>query len=120
MESKEIITSTLDCPVYAFLHKVRIVILAVRRHVCPVGSLNLKRCNKLGHILFGHIYFSATPPQRVTLNLALYTVNATHSIWILEKLLLVMLFAISMLVFSEASDRPRRRTEFPDHRSKSA
>jgi hypothetical protein len=22
---------------------------------------------KLGHILFGHIYFSATPPQRATL-----------------------------------------------------
>jgi hypothetical protein len=75
---------------------------------------------KLGHILFGHIYFSATPPQRVTLNLALYTVNATHLTWIPEKLLLIMLFAISTLVFSEASDRPRRRTEFPDHRSKSA
>jgi hypothetical protein len=75
---------------------------------------------KLGHILFGHIYFSATPPQRVTLNLALYTVNATHSTWIPEKLLLIMLFAILMLVFLEASDRPRRRTEFPDRRFKSA
>ena len=47
MESKEIITNTLDCPVYPFLHKVRIVILAVRRHVCPVGSLNLKLCNSV-------------------------------------------------------------------------
>jgi hypothetical protein len=81
---------------------------------------NVVGIDKLGHILFGHIYFSATPPQRVTLNLALYTVNATHSTWIPEKLLLIMLFAILMLVFLEASDRPRRRTEFPDRRFKSA
>jgi hypothetical protein len=90
------------------------LVIAAKRRVATRWTF------KLGHILFGHIYFSATPPQRATLLLTLYTINTTYSKWILERLRTIMLSVILMQVFLKASDRLLRHTEFPDRRSKSA